>query len=53
MEMFTLGIDLGTNSVKSLILNLENGEVLGISQKSYGYIKGTSAEQDPAFVWKW
>ncbi len=50
--MFVMGIDLGTNSVKSLILNLENGEVSGISQKSYGYIKGTSAEQDPEFVWE-
>jgi len=50
--MYSLGIDLGTNSVKSLILNLENGNVLGIAQKGYGYIAGTSAEQDRNYVLK-
>jgi len=50
--MYSLGIDLGTNSVKSLLLNLENGDILGIAQNSYGYIHGTSAEQDPEYVLK-
>ncbi len=50
--MYSLGIDLGTNSVKSLLLDLENGNVLGISQKSYGYITGTSAEQDTDYVFQ-
>lgn len=49
--MITLGIDLGTNSVKSLILDIESGEVLGLGQKAYGYIKGTSAEQDRQYIW--
>lgn len=48
--MYVLGIDLGTNNVKSLILELETGRILKIGQKSYGYIKGTSAEQDPRLV---
>ena len=48
--MYSLGIDLGTNSVKSLILNFENGDILGIAQKGYGYITGTSAEQDRDYV---
>lgn len=50
--MYSLGIDLGTNSVKSLLLNLENGDILGIAQNSYGYITGTSAEQDTNYVFK-
>ncbi|MGB9596609.1 MAG: xylulokinase [Candidatus Poribacteria bacterium] len=50
--MYSLGIDLGTNSVKSLLLNLENGDILGIAQNGYGYITGTSAEQDVNYVFK-
>jgi len=50
--MYSLGIDLGTNSVKSLILKLDNGDILGIAQKGYGYIIGTSAEQDRDYVLK-
>ena len=49
--MYVLGIDLGTNSVKSLILDLKNGQVIGFGQKGYGYIAGKGAEQDPDFVW--
>jgi xylulokinase len=49
--MYSLGIDLGTNSVKSLIFNFETGGVKSIVQKSYGYIQGTSAEQDRQYVW--
>ena len=50
--MYSLGIDLGTNSVKSLVLSLGNGEIRGLGQKGYGYIQGTSAEQDRRYVWK-
>jgi xylulokinase len=50
--MYSLGIDLGTNSVKSLILNLETGDILGMAQNGYGYISGTSAEQNRDYVLK-
>lgn len=50
--MYTLGIDLGTNSVKSLIVNLETGRIAAIAQRGYGYIQGTEAEQDRDFVLK-
>lgn len=49
--MYALGIDLGTNSVKSLILDLETGRVIGIGQRGYGYIDGKEAEQDRDIVW--
>ena len=49
--MYVLGIDLGTNSVKSLIMDLKTGQIAGIGQKNYGYIKGTEAQQDRDFVW--
>ena len=49
--MHVLGIDLGTNSVKSLIMELETGLIAGIGQRGYGYIEGTEAEQDREFVW--
>jgi len=48
--MYAMGIDLGTNSVKSLILELETGAIMSLCQKGYGYIKGTSAEQDTESV---
>lgn len=51
MLMYSLGIDLGTNSVKSLILDLNNGEIKGLGQKNYTYIQGTSSEQDRQNVW--
>ncbi len=50
--MYVLGIDLGTSSVKALILELETGCVAAIAQRGYGYIKGTEAEQDSGFVWE-
>lgn len=50
--MYALGIDLGTNSVKSLIMNLETGRIAAIAQRGYGYMEGTEAEQDRDFVWK-
>ena len=49
--MYVLGIDLGTNSVKALIMELETGQVAGFGQRGYGYIEGTEAEQDREFVW--
>jgi xylulokinase len=49
--MYALGIDLGTNSVKALIVELRTGRVEEIGQRSYGYISGTEAEQDREFVW--
>lgn len=49
--MYVLGIDLGTNSVKSLIMQLETGEIAGLAQKGYGYIDGTESEQDRRLVW--
>ena len=41
--MYALGIDLGTNSVKALILELETGRIADIGQRGYGYIEGTEA----------
>ena len=49
--MYVLGIDLGTNSVKSLIVELETGRIAGLGQRGYGYIEGIEAEQDRALVW--
>jgi len=37
--MYVLGIDLGTNSVKALIMALETGQIAGIGQRGYGYIQ--------------
>jgi xylulokinase len=49
--MYALGIDLGTNSVKSLVVELETGRIAGTGQRGYGYIEGTEAEQDRELVW--
>jgi xylulokinase len=49
--MYVLGIDLGTNSVKCVIVELKTGRIAGTGQRSYGYIEGTEAEQDRKFVW--
>ena len=48
--MYVLGIDLGTNSVKALLVELETGKIAGIGQAGYGYIEGTEAEQDRDLV---
>jgi xylulokinase len=48
--MHALGIDLGTNSVKALIMELETGEIIGVAQRSYGYIEGRETEQDRDLV---
>ncbi|MBD3184722.1 hypothetical protein GF312_20745 [Candidatus Poribacteria bacterium] len=50
--MYTLGVDLGTNSVKCLVLNLESGEPTGLSQNEYGYtLVDGYLEQRPEDVW--
>jgi xylulokinase len=51
--MITLGIDSGTQSTKTLALDITSGEILATAQKAYGFVetKGDGAmEQDPS-VW--
>ena len=51
--MLSLGIDSGTKSTKSLVLDLTSGEVLALAQRSYGTIAGLPpghVEQDPK-IW--
>lgn len=51
--MITLGIDSGTQSTKTVALDLSTGEILASAQQAYGFVeaKGEGAmEQDPA-VW--
>ena len=48
--MLCLGIDSGTKSTRTLVLDIESGEVLAFAQQSYGTIEGLPAghvEQDP------
>jgi xylulokinase len=48
--MIALGIDSGTQSTKTIALDLESGEILATAQKSYGMIAGLPPghmEQDP------
>ncbi|MDF1656957.1 MAG: xylulokinase [Verrucomicrobiales bacterium] len=49
--MFYLGIDSGTQSTKSIVLDLESGEIVAQSSEAYGLIEGLPAghlEQNPA-----
>lgn len=50
---YFIGVDLGTSSVKSLLMN-ETGQVLGISSREYDIIKQKSswAEQDINLLWQ-
>jgi glycerol kinase len=51
--MITLGIDSGTQSTKTVALDISTGEILASAQQAYGFVeaKGDGAmEQDPA-VW--
>ncbi len=51
--MITLGIDSGTQSTKTIALDVKTGEILASAQQSYGFVRSTgegSMEQDPA-VW--
>ena len=48
-ELF-IGIDSGTQSTKSLVVDGKNGKVLGSAQRAYGLIPGLPAgakEQHP------
>ncbi|MEM3816406.1 MAG: FGGY family carbohydrate kinase, partial [Candidatus Bathyarchaeia archaeon] len=50
---FFIGIDNGTQSTKTIVVDGETGAVLGKATKEYGYIEGLPPghkEQDPA-VW--
>ncbi len=51
--MLCLGIDSGTKSTKSLVLDIESGEVVALAQRPYGTIEGLPSghvEQDPK-IW--
>ena len=51
--MITLGIDSGTQSTKTIALDLETGEILATAQQAYGFVEAQgegAMEQDPA-VW--
>lgn len=52
--MITLGIDCGTQSLKTVALDSASGKVLASASKSYGLVEGLPAghlEQDPAIWW--
>lgn len=52
--MITLGIDCGTQSLKTVALDGETGKILASASKAYGLIEGLPAghaEQDPAIWW--
>jgi xylulokinase len=51
--MLYIGIDSGTQSTKSIVVELETGGILAVSQQNYGLIPGLpdgNMEQDPG-VW--
>jgi len=51
--MITLGIDSGTQSTKTIALDISTGEILASAQQTYGFVEAKSEgamEQDPA-VW--
>jgi xylulokinase len=51
--MIALGIDSGTQSTKTIALDMESGEILASASQSYGLIEGLPAghlEQDPQ-IW--
>ena len=53
--MIALGIDCGTQSLKTVALDSESGNVLATASKSYGLIEGLPAghaEQDPHTWWE-
>lgn len=48
--MLVIGIDSGTQSTKTIVLDVETGEIVASAQKSYGFIEGLPPghlEQDP------
>ena len=56
MFMITLGIDSGTQSTKTVALDIASGQILASAQQTYGFVDAPAAsgegamEQDPA-VW--
>jgi xylulokinase len=54
VPMIALGIDCGTQSLKTLALDGETGEVLASASRGYGLVQGLPAghlEQDPEIWW--
>lgn len=52
--MISLGIDCGTQSLKTLALDGDSGEVLGSASRAYGLVEGLPPghlEQDPETWW--
>ena len=52
--MITLGIDCGTQSLKTVALDGDSGKIVASASKSYDLIEGLPAghaEQDPAIWW--
>ena len=52
--MITLGIDCGTQSLKTVALDGDSGKILASASEPYGLIEGLPtghAEQDPAICW--
>jgi len=48
--MLCLGIDSGTKSSKTLVLDIESGEVIALAQRNHGTIEGLAPghiEQEP------
>jgi xylulokinase len=52
--VITLGIDCGTQSLKTVALDGDSGKVIASASKAYGLVEGRPAghlEQDPAIWW--
>ncbi len=52
--MITLGIDCGTQSLKTVALDGDSGKIIASASKSYGMVEGLPVghlEQDPAIWW--
>ena len=52
--MITIGIDCGTQSLKTVALDGDSGKVIASASKAYGLVEGLPAghlEQDPAIWW--
>jgi xylulokinase len=52
--VITLGIDCGTQSLKTVALDGDSGKVISSASKAYGLVEGLPAghlEQDPAIWW--
>ena len=52
--MIALGIDCGTQSLKTVALDGDSGQVLASASRSYGLVEGLPSghlEQDPQVWW--